>query len=307
MTRLGFSAVHRNDVLLVAGAFLAFVKKRVASVDVDDVRAFLAARREHGVSATTQAGELSRLRTFFAALVRLGLASRDPTEGMWVRRSTPVRLVVSEKDVGRLLEAALSVPLRERVSLVKVLHRERRPLAADEVEPVFLATAKRDRAALELLYGLALRSAELRAARVTDLDLVDGTLLVRRAKRGEPERLPLPPALIPPLRAWLEARPLLARGEDEGRLLVRNDGRPYAHASGVNKLVNRVAARARVSVHPHALRRGVATHLVRAGTSIAAVQRLLGHQKLDTTAIYVGVSREELAKAVATLDRTPKT
>jgi len=306
MERLGLAAVYRKDVLIVARAFLSATAKDVAKIDVTDVRGYLAARGRTAITKTTLAGELGRLRRFFWSLAAAGLVTDDPTETLVVGRSKPAHLVVSEDAVSRLLAASLDVPDRERVHLKKVLQRERGPLAAHELEPVFAATTKRDRAALELLYGLGVRSAEVRAARTADLDLADGTLLVRRAKRGDPERLPSPPAALLHLRAWLEVRPLLARGLDDGRLLVRNDGKPYGHATGINKLVARVARRADVTVHPHALRRAVATHLVRAGTSVRVVQILLGHKNLDTTAIYVGVGREDLRKAVATLDRTPK-
>jgi site-specific recombinase XerD len=301
LSRLGQSLVHRKDVAVVARAFLAHAGKPLARLEPADVRAFLAARRKTGITATTQANELSRLRSFFTALARLGLADSDPTAHMRIAHAPKPHLLVSEEAVARLFAAALAHKKTRHAA--GIMRRECAPLKGRKPEALLDAASKRDRAALELLYGLGLRSAEVRAARVTDLDFSDGTLLVRRAKRGDPERLPLPPASIPHLRSWLEARPLLARGEDEGRLLVGNDGTPYGRASGINKLVARVAKRAGVRVHPHALRRGVATHLVRAGASVVAVQHLLGHKSLDTTAIYVEATRDDLRKAIDTLDR----
>ena len=139
---------------------------------------------------------------------------------------------------------------------------------------------------------------------MTDVDLAAGAMLVRRAKRGRPEVLPLPPAAVPVVLRYLrEARPQLAAPGHKGALLLRNDGRPHRLASDVNKLVDRVARRAGLEqVHPHALRRAVATHLVEAGASISVVQWLLGHEEIRTTARYVGVRRGDLRKAVACLD-----
>jgi site-specific recombinase XerD len=46
----------------------------------------------------------------------------------------------------------------------------------------------------------------------------------------------------------------------------------------------------------------VATHLVREGANVVAVQELLGHARLDTTQRYVEVDRADLHRAVAALE-----
>lgn len=301
LMRLGRSPVTRALVTYRTRAFLRGVRRSVKRITTSDVRAYLAKRHKAGIALATQAGELSHIRMFFTALQRLGVVEDNPTDGLHVPRPRPKpHRLVSEDDVERLFTAASDRSYSGKQYFVGVAKRD--GIAPDKIPRFIDACAKRDRAAFELLYGLGLRSAEVRAAQVLDLDLSQGTLLVRRAKRGQPERLPLPPASIPHLRSWLEARPLLARGRDEGRLFVRNNGTPYRLPAHVNKLVQRVAKRAQVSVHPHALRRGVATHLVRAGAPITVVQQLLGHAELTTTAIYVEVERADLRRAVDTLD-----
>lgn len=282
--RLGLAEATRRSAAQVARAFLRGVERAPAHVALHDVRAFLAACQARGLAPTTQTGYLSHLRAFFAALERQGLVEANPTDGVMLPRPSPRPYRrVGEEGVARLLAAALDVP---------------------QDDALRVARARRDRVALELLYGLALRSAEVRAARVLDLDLTHGLLLVRRAKRGQPVRLPLPPSSLPHVRAHLESRPLLARaGEDQGRLVVNDLGRPYKHASGINKLVERAAKRAGLSVHPHALRRGAATHLIRAGAPILAVQHLLGHVEFNTTAIYVDLDQGDLRRAIDTLER----
>lgn len=54
------------------------------------------------------------------------------------------------------------------------------------------------------------------------------------------------------------------------------------------------------------LRSSVATHIVRAGVSVKALQALLGQASLSTTAIYVAVDREDLRAAVERLPGTRK-
>ena len=120
--------------------------------------------------------------------------------------------------------------------------------------------------------------------------------------------LPLPESLVPHLECYVsEARPELLeiRDEAKGLLLVNERGRAL-HSRDVWRTVNKVARRTGIDAHPHALRRSVATHLVRDGASLPAVQELLGHRRIDTTQRYVGVEPEELRAAVERLCCPPQ-
>jgi site-specific recombinase XerD len=166
------------------------------------------------------------------------------------------------------------------------------------------ALALRDRALLELLYGAGLRARETREARVLDLRLQEGLLLVRRAKRGEPASLPLPRRSLEALGRYLEeGRPRLVKrdGRDQGVLLVTKQGTPLSR-SLVDRTVRLIARRVGMRSTPHAFRRSVATQLLSSGVSVTAIQELLGHRKLETTARYLAVSREELRRAVERLE-----
>lgn len=266
-----------------ARRFMIFVDRPVERVRRTDVKGYLA-WRSSVLAPPVQAAELRRVRGFLAALVDEGMIAHSPAEGLTSKRgSYGVQRLLSERTISRLLKAA-----------------------SIETPRGGPAVALRDRALVELAFGLGLRVSELRAALLVDLNLAQGTLLVRRAKRGAPQVLPLPPSSIPHLRAYVrEGRPALVqrgRGRDRGHLLLNQVGTPLRGAR-VHEVVVRVAARARVRAHPHALRRAVATGLVRRGASVLAVQELLGHVRLDTTAIYVEVEREDLRRAVAILER----
>lgn len=272
---------------LLRAALPRLAPRSLVRVTRADLEAYLAARACQ-VRATSLARELGVLRSFFACLVGEGLLPADPTQGVETRAGDArPPLLLSRAAVGELLQAALVDSGGRRAPAVR------------------RARALRDRALLELLYGLGLRAAEAAAARVLDLDLADASLLVRRAKRGQPRRLPLSPAALRALERYLrEARaPLLGAALDPGHLLLTERGTALT-GNGVLGIVKLVARRARVRAHPHALRRALATHLVQDGVSLACVRELLGHVRLDTTQRYVVVERDDLRRAVEHLDRS---
>ncbi len=247
----------------------------------------LLATRLGEVKPSSVARELTALRGLYRVLVEEGLVSADPTAGLSVATPRSLGFVIPRSGVKRLLAEASRIPKAKR-SL-----------------EVCRAIALRNRALIELLYSLGLRASEACRARLLDLDLADASLMVRRAKRGKPARLPLPPASIPHLETYLsEGRPRLIRNRDQakGCILANERGKPLT-VNHLARLVFRIAKRAEVEAHPHALRRSVATHLIHGGASLPAVQSLLGHRSLNTTQAYVGVNMEDLRAAVETLDR----
>jgi integrase/recombinase XerD len=269
-------------------AFLAAVGESVARVTTADVRRYLALR-SRSVSANTLARDLELIHGLYQVLVHGALVAADPTEGLSVER-TPSRppILLSEDTVARFLQESL-VP-NEKSRRSPELRR---------------ALALRDRAMLELLYGVGLRASEVRAVRVVDLALGDSQLLCRRAKRGVSRFLPLPAAVIPHLERYLrEGRPLLMRlaiGDDDGRLLVTEWGTALDR-SAIGERVEQIAKRLAIKAHPHAFRRSLATSLVQRGASIVAVRELLGHVRLSTTQKYVVVDRDDLRNAVSVLE-----
>lgn len=270
--------------LQVARRFLPLLGRRpVASATTRDVRRYLAVRAPRIRSVRH---ELSALRAFFAAV--LPEARPLPTDRVTTKLLQPrPPVVLSTGGVATLLTTALDAEGRGRGFKAK---RQ--------------AFALRDRALLELLYGVGVRCAEAAAVKVVDLDLDAGTLLVRRAKRGTSRVVPLPPASVPHLRRYLDdGRPVLLHPTNDpcGALLLSLRGKPLGTPS-IYGLVKKLARIAGVRAHPHAFRRALATHLVHEGASVPAVKELLGHAYLSTTAAYVAIDFEDLRRAVEKLD-----
>jgi len=268
------------------GFFLRHTEKKVSKIRRTDVLEYLA-NRSRVLAPSSQWSELSRIRGFFDSLVREGTLGTAPTDGLFTEvPPVTAQLVLSETAVGKLLRAAT-------------------PRNSPEKRPRRYAGELRDQAAIELLYGLGLRESEVRSIRVVDLRLAEGSILARAAKRGENRVLPLTESAVKSLEIYLrDGRPKLVKdsGIDRGHLLVTKSGVPYPPA-GVLVIVKRVAKKAGLEATPHAIRRSIATHLVRRGANVKAVSDLLGHQSLETTARYVRVDEEDLRRAVEKLDQ----
>lgn len=170
------------------------------------------------------------------------------------------------------------------------------------------AIGRRDRALLEMIYGLGLRLAEVVGLDLGALDLVDGQ--VRVLGKGQKERLmPLcgcaDDALREHLSHTLEPAAFLDLVDGRlGRDLVR---RPVFTGRGPRRIARRtvqqrVAHYARElaglsGVSPHTLRHSFATHLLDGGAGIRIVQELLGHENLSTTQVYTHLSRTRVREA----------
>jgi integrase/recombinase XerD len=269
-------AAYRRD-LEHYEAFLATRRKGVTDADMTTIEAHLAERRAEGIGPASLARALAALRGLHRFLLEEGGAHHDPTAD--VRSIRPPRRLpkaLEEDEVLALLDAA----------------------AGDD------ATARRDRAILEVLYGTGMRVSELAGLSLTDLGSDTG--LVRVLGKGDKERLvPLGRLARDALEAWLgprgrpefEPRRWARRADADAVFLNARGGR--LSRQGVWGVLKKRARAAGIEerVHPHVLRHSCATHMVAHGADIRVVQELLGHASIATTQLYTRVSPEHLRHA----------
>jgi len=154
---------------------------------------------------------------------------------------------------------------------------------------------ERDRAMLEMLYGCGVRISELVGMNTGDIDFGEGWVRVR-GKRKKERQVPIPSQTLGALRTWMEVRPPQAGvpREQQAVFLNRRGGRLTERgASGILKMYA-IALLGDSSLHPHSLRHAYATHLLRAGADLRAIQELLGHASLSTTQRYTQLSLLDL-------------
>ena len=153
----------------------------------------------------------------------------------------------------------------------------------------------RDLFVLELLYGLGLRRTEVCTRDLGDLDLGEETLFVQ-GKNGDERLLPVGLQLKSVAQDYLfNARPKLLPKANETALLLSDEGRRLKDYS-IFYIVKKYGEILELKLSPHILRHACATHLVERGMKLSDIQRLLGHQSIDSTKRYAQISDREMER-----------
>jgi site-specific recombinase XerD len=140
-----------------------------------------------------------------------------------------------------------------------------------------------DRAWFYLLAHGGLRIGELCDLQVGDVDLAGQRLAVREGKGKRDRIIPLSGTTVAVLGEYLGVR---GEAQTDHVLIFGQAGiRPRL----VEDRLARYGAAVGVEVWPHRLRHTLATRLLNVGMDIVSIQRLLGHEKLETTMIYAHV------------------
>lgn len=155
----------------------------------------------------------------------------------------------------------------------------------------------RNKVIFELLYGAGLRVSELTNIQISDIDYVNGQILIHG--KGSKDRLvPIHDVALKSIKRYLnDARLTLGLKQQQhyNQLFLNYKGTPLT-PRGVRKILNRELERqaSAMNISPHSFRHSFATHLLNRGVDLRIVQELLGHVSLSTTQIYTKVSREKL-------------
>ena len=174
-------------------------------------------------------------------------------------------------------------------------------VTADEVSRVLASCAAtpvglRDRAILRLLSGLGLRAGEVVQLQLDDIDWREGCVRIRAGKSARGRTLPLPEGAALDLIAYLRD----GRPKSSGRAVFLRSCPPYRAlkcSACVSSIATTHVKRAGIvrSHHgAHMFRHTAATQIVRHGATFKQAADILGHQRLETTAIYAKLDLEKL-------------
>lgn len=246
------------------------VDELLVSVDVNDVRAYLAVLNERQYSKATIARKLATLRSLYKFLVKRGKIGSNPV--------TVVRTPKQEKRLPRFLE-----------------YEEVKRLL--ETPPANNWLGARDRAIMETLYSTGIRVSELVGLNMDDVDFLGEVVHVRG--KGKKERIaPIGSSALQVIQHYMEFRNKRAQSNsnfDSKVLFVNKHGRRLSTRSVRRKMDKYLKiAGLDPAISPHTLRHSFATHMLNNGADLRSVQELLGHQSLSTTQIYTHLSTKKL-------------
>jgi len=206
-----------------------------------------------------------------------------------------------EVTLGRpeLMDKMQYVPEPQRLPVV---------LSCEEVVRLIAATrGPKYKCALSLAYGAGLRISEVTGLKVGDIDSQRMVLRIDQGKGHKDRYAMLSPVMLESLRAWWHAARAQGKMPDGGWLFPGQNPINPLTSRQLNRAFHAAAEVAQISKRAsmHTLRHSFATHLLEQKVDVRVIQVLLGHKKLETTALYTHVATEILRKVISPLDALP--
>ena len=258
-----FSDKTRHDYVRQVKSFASFLGHSPDSASADDLRRFQLHQRQNGVQPASMNSAVSALRFFFGVTLDRPDMERHLT---FVREPRKIPVILSPQEISRLLEAA---------------------------------PGPKYKAAMSAAYSAGLRVSEVVALKVADVDSKRMLLRIEQGK-GRKDRLAmLSPRLLDLLRDWYcISRPAvwLFPGRDPMLPMTTRQLTRAVHIAARIAEINK-------RVTPHTLRHSFATHLLEQNIDIRLIQVLLGHAKLETTALYTQVATNVIRAVTSPLDQ----
>lgn len=227
------------------------------------------------VSPRSQARIISGLRSFFSYLVFEGY-----------RKSNPTDLLETPKIGLKLPDTLSESEINSLIAAVDLSHPQ----------------GERNRTILETLYSCGLRVSEIITLKISDLFFEEG--FIRVLGKGNKERfVPIHSRAqqlidlyiktdrnkIEPQKGFEDTIFLNRRGKGLTRQMIFIILKNLAEKIGLHKKIS-----------PHTFRHSFATHLLKNGADLRAIQQMLGHESITTTEVYVHLDRSFLKDVLET-------
>ena len=268
----GISASSQKSYLSDLRLFNNFIEDKKINylkVNKDIISSYLKYLRKKEYADSSISRKISTLKQFFAFLLKKEIIKINPSKHIKYSKKEqkiPVMLSIEEVD--------------------KIINIE------NENTPIHI----RNTAIIELLYSCGLRVSEL--VNLTEQNISYEKNLIKICGKGSKERVvPFGKKALKKLNLYTEnARPkfnkqlssvffLNKNGNKISRQQIWNIIKKKMYECGINK-----------NISPHTLRHSFATHLLNNGASIHIIQKLLGHELINTTEVYTHLSIDNLQK-----------
>lgn len=267
LQRRNYSEQTSRYYLQAVAAFARHFGRSPDKLGLNELRSYQAyLLRDRKLAVGTVVGLVAALRFFFNRTLKRHL---PPTDIPYPKHPRRLPAVLTVEEVARLIDSARNLL---------------------------------DRTLLMVLYSTGMRNFELRGLQVKDIDSKSMLIHIQRGKGGRDRYVPLSPKLLETLREywrWMKPKTWLFPGTVHNwradkpitPKVVWDACQFAARRAGIKK-----------RVYAHLLRHSYATHLLEAGADLRTIQLLLGHVRLEHTAVYLHLSRRHLQAFPSPLD-----
>ncbi|WAR46122.1 tyrosine-type recombinase/integrase [Methylomonas rapida] len=265
------SSQTQASYIRVVKRFAKFLGRSPDTANAEDLRRYQLHLVDSGISAISLNANLTGLKFLFeTTLDHPALMAKMHT----VHEPRKLPVVLSREEVARLLAAADNL---------------------------------KHQTALSVAYGAGLRASEVVALKVSDIDSQRMTLRVEQGKGAKDRYAMLSPVLLERLRAWWKFAHAQGKMLPGGWLFPGLDPVDPLSTRQLTRAVHAAAEAAGIDkrVSMHTLRHSFATHLLEQKVDIRVIQVLLGHKKLETTALYAQVATDILREVVSPIETLP--
>lgn len=242
------------------------------NADSDLVRDWVESMMDSGSKATYICKKLSAVKSLYRYALRSGIVKKDPAHCVTgPKRQKVLPYFLKEAEANKLFDET--------------------EWNYDDIDDV------RARTIILLLYSTGIRRGELVTLKDGDVDYVASQLKVT-GKRRKQRIVPLGGEMLDALKHYVEMRDAETPAADDSKALFRDKKGKGISGEQVYSIVHEklslVTSMKKRS--PHVLRHSFATAMLNNGAGLSSVQKLLGHENLDTTQIYTHVTFEELKR-----------
>ena len=254
----GLSEKTLNNYKLILGLLAGYIDQPPTQITTDDIRGFLTyLRTDRGLNKASTQCYLNCLRSFFGWLQTEEKITRNPMA-------------------------------RIRSTRIDKKH-SRHPLTTEEVEKIRACLeTPREKALVEMYLSTGCRLSELVGLSTDRIDWQSRSIVVL-GKGSKVRTVYFSVRAKLALQAYLQVSP-------NPSVIFSQRMAPYAPlgAESIQRIMHKIGVRAGLAtkLHPHKLRHTFASSALNAGMDITIIQRLLGHESLDTTQIYAELSQE---------------
>ena len=263
---------YQNDVAKLHDFSLS-IDKNAEQISYNDLKLFIAALYDLGLSARTQARIISGIKQFYGYLLLENYITVDPSE------------LLDQPKIGRKLPEVLTIEEIDR--LIDALDMSKNE-------------SHRNKAIIETLYSCGLRVSELVNLRFSDLFFEEG--FIRVIGKGNKERLvPVSASVEKEISIYndhIRRHQNIKKGDENVVFLNRRGGKltRVMIFTIIKDLAERISLQKTIS--PHTFRHSFATHLLEGGANLRAIQEMLGHESITTTEIYTHLDQRYLKEAI---------